>query len=47
MSDVNPKKCTFGVDAVKLLGYLVSYWGIKVNPEKIKAIEEMQPPRLV
>ena len=29
----------------KLLGFLVSHRGIEANPNKIKAIEEMQPPR--
>jgi hypothetical protein len=36
---LNPEKCVFGVPAGKLLGFLVSYWGIEANPEKIKAIE--------
>jgi hypothetical protein len=34
----------FGVTAGKLLGFLVSYWGIEANPEKIQMIEAMQPP---
>jgi hypothetical protein len=41
---LNPDKCVFGVSARKLLGFLVSYRGIEVNPEKIKAIEAMRPP---
>jgi hypothetical protein len=40
---LNPEKCIFGVSAGKLLGFLVSYWGIEANPEKIKAIEVMRP----
>src|SRR3954466_4918202 len=35
---LNPKKCVFAVPAGKLLGFIVSQRGIKVNPEKIKAI---------
>ncbi|KAK1683253.1 hypothetical protein QYE76_044101 [Lolium multiflorum] len=35
---LNPLKCVFGVPAGKLLGFIVSHRGIKVNPEKIKAI---------
>ena len=35
---LNPKKCVFGVPAGKLLGFIVSQRGIEVNPEKIKAI---------
>ncbi|GKV02679.1 hypothetical protein SLEP1_g15077 [Rubroshorea leprosula] len=42
---LNPKKCTFGVEPSKFLGFMVSRRGIEVNPEKIKAIEEMKPPR--
>jgi hypothetical protein len=34
----------FGVTAGKLLSFLVSYWGIKANLEKIKMIEAMRPP---
>nr|AAP53567.1 retrotransposon protein, putative, unclassified [Oryza sativa Japonica Group] len=38
---LNPEKCTFGVPSGKLLGFLVSGRGIEANPEKIKAIENM------
>ena len=37
---LNPDKCTFGVPAGKLLGFLVSSRGIEVNPAKIRAIEK-------
>ena len=40
---LNP--CVFGVPSGKLLGFLVSHRGIEANPDKIKAIEAMQPPR--
>ena len=40
---LNPDKCVFGVSAGKLLGFLVSHWGIGANPEKIRAIEAMRP----
>ena len=42
---LNPQKCTFGVIAGKLLGFLVSDRGIEVNPSKIKAILKMLPPK--
>ena len=42
---LNPKKCVFGVPSSKLMGFLVSYRGIEANPEKVKAIEDMSPPR--
>jgi hypothetical protein len=41
---LNPKKCVFGVSSGKLLGYMVSYRGIDVNPKKVEAIEKLQPP---
>jgi alkylhydroperoxidase/carboxymuconolactone decarboxylase family protein YurZ len=40
---LNPDKCVFGVSTGKLLGFLVSHWGIEANPEKIKEIETMRP----
>jgi hypothetical protein len=42
---LNPAKCAFGVPLGKLLGFLVSHRGIEANPDKVKAIEEMRPPR--
>jgi hypothetical protein len=42
---LNPAKCTFGVPAGKLLGFLVSSRGIEANPRKIAAIQNMQLPR--
>ena len=41
---LNPAKCTFGVPAGKLLGFLVSSRGIEANPTKIAAIERMKLP---
>jgi len=42
---LNPQKCTFGVTARKLLGFLVSDRGIEVDPSNIKAILEMPLPK--
>ncbi|KAL0366948.1 UNVERIFIED_CONTAM: Retrovirus-related Pol polyprotein from transposon opus [Sesamum radiatum] len=42
---LNPAKCTFGVHGGKFLGFMISQRGIEVNPEKINAILEMQPPQ--
>jgi hypothetical protein len=42
---LNPAKCAFGMPLGKLLGFLVSHRGIEANPDKVKAIEEMRPPR--
>ncbi|CAA0841443.1 Unknown protein, partial [Striga hermonthica] len=44
---LNPKKCTFGVGSGKFLGYIVSQGGIEANPDKIKAILELKPPRSI
>nr|XP_016500782.1 PREDICTED: uncharacterized protein LOC107819208 [Nicotiana tabacum] len=38
---LNPKKCAFGVGSGKFLGFMVSNRGIEINPDKIKAIEEI------
>ena len=42
---LNPAKCTFGVPAGKLLGFLVSSRGIEDNPKMIGAIERMELPK--
>jgi hypothetical protein len=42
---LKPAKCAFGVPSGKLLGFLVSHRRIEANPNKVKAIEEMRPPR--
>ena len=44
---LNPGKCAFGVIAGKFLGFMVSQRGIEANPDKIRAIMEMAPPRNV
>jgi hypothetical protein len=42
---LNPAKCAFDIPSGKLLGFLVSHCGIEANPDKVKAIKEMRPPR--
>ena len=44
---LNPEKCVFGVPFGKQLGFFVSNRGIEANPDKIKAIEQIQAPRKV
>ncbi|GKV30032.1 hypothetical protein SLEP1_g38898 [Rubroshorea leprosula] len=44
---LNPAKCIFGVESGKFLGFMVSWKGIEVNLEKIRAIAEMEPPKSV
>jgi hypothetical protein len=41
---LNPTKCSFGIAAGQLLGFLVSARGIEANPEKIQAILTMGKP---
>ncbi|CAA0842069.1 Unknown protein, partial [Striga hermonthica] len=41
---LNPKKCTFGVESGKFLGYMVSQREIEANTAKIKAIQDLTPP---
>ncbi|KAK0571858.1 hypothetical protein LWI29_022699 [Acer saccharum] len=41
---LNPDKCAFGVSTRKVLGFMVHERGIEANPEKIKAILELQSP---
>ena len=42
---LNASKCSFGVGSGKFLGYMVTHREIKVNPDQVKAINSLQPPR--
>ena len=42
---LNASKCSFGVGLSKFLGYMVTHRGIKVNPDQIKAINNLRSPR--
>lgn len=42
---LNPNKCVFGIFSGKLLSFIVSQRGIEVDPDKMKVIQEMQPPK--
>ena len=42
---LNASKYSFGVGSGKFLGYMVTHRGIEVNPDQIKAINNLQPPR--
>ena len=44
---LNLGKCAFGVMTGKFLGFMVSQRGIEVNPEKVRAIIELEPLRTV
>ena len=42
---LNASKCSSGVGSRKFLGYMVTHHGIEVNPDQIKAINNLQPPQ--
>ena len=42
---LNASKCSFGVGLGKFLGYMVTHREIEVNPDQIKVINSLQPPR--
>ncbi|CAL9004172.1 unnamed protein product [Prunus brigantina] len=42
---LNPTKCAFGVASGKFLGFMISQRGIEANPDKIKAIIDMETPK--
>ena len=42
---LNASKCSFGVSSGNFLGYMVTHKGIEVNPDQIKAINNLQPPQ--
>ena len=44
---LNLSKCAFGVTAGNFLGFMVSQRGIEVNPEKVRVIMELSPPKTV
>lgn len=41
------KKCEFNVMSTKYLGFIISTDGIRVDPEKVRVIEEWKPPGTV
>ena len=44
---LNLEKCFFSVLSGKLLGFFVSQHGIEANPDKIKAIEQIEAPKRI
>jgi hypothetical protein len=41
------KKCAFAQDTVNFLGFIVSYWGVSVDPEKVRIVAEWPTPNNV
>jgi hypothetical protein len=44
---INKKKCAFAQDSMNFLGFIVSYQGVSVDPEKVRAIAEWPTPNNV
>ena len=44
---MKPSKCNFFEERVKYLGHVISGNGIEPDPEKVQAIEQLQPPTTV
>ena len=44
---LNPIKCYFGVTEERLLGHLVGKHGVRIDPERVEAIEKIQKPKSV
>ncbi|GKC85582.1 hypothetical protein Tco_1141299 [Tanacetum coccineum] len=42
---LNLKKCSFGVEEGKFLGYMVTSEGIRANPKKTRILADLQSPR--
>ena len=42
---LNASKCSFSVGSGKFLGYMVTHRGIEVNPDQIKAINNLRSLR--
>jgi hypothetical protein len=41
---LNPKKFVFGITQGKLLGHIVSNYGINIDPERVTAIQNLSAP---
>ena len=44
---LNHVKCSFGVSSGKFQGYIVTHWGIKANPDQMRAIHAIPSPQNV
>jgi len=42
---LNTSKCSFGVSTGKFLGFIITHHGIEINPDQIKAINDLHLPR--
>jgi len=44
---LNPSKCSFGIKEGKFLRFYVGKEGIKPNLEKVQAVLDMKPPKMI
>ena len=44
---LNPRKCAFVVIEGKLLGHIVSKDGIRIDPERVMAIDKITKPKTI
>jgi hypothetical protein len=42
---INPEKCSWFADTIKLLGHIISESGVAMDPDKIEAIKVRLPPK--
>ena len=42
---LNPKKCSFGKTAIAFWGMIFPSSGVRQDPEKVKALENLPPPK--
>ena len=42
---LNPKKSNFALEEGKLLGHIICQYGIKIDPSKVEAIQNIEMPR--
>ena len=41
---LNAEKCAFGVGVSKFLRYLITCWGIEINPNQTEAVKHLKSP---
>ncbi|GJX02493.1 hypothetical protein Tco_0186406 [Tanacetum coccineum] len=44
---LNPKKCSFGIEEGLFLGYFITKQGIRANLSKVKAITDIEQPKIL
>ena len=44
---LNALKCSFGVSSGKFLGYMITHWGIDINFDQIKAINDFTTTKCI